>query len=85
MMHQPATIALLILLINLPFGYWRAGVPRLSPAWFLAIHLPVILAIGIRILLGMGFRLVTLPLYVAAFAGGQWLGGRGRPGAAGPA
>lgn len=78
MMHHPLTIAALILLMNLPFGYWRAGVAKLSPSWFVAIHVPVVLAIGIRLLLGVGFRLATLPLYVAAFAGGQWLGGKGR-------
>lgn len=78
MIHQPATIAVLILLMNLPFGYWREGVNKLSPSWFVAIHIPVVLAIALRVLLGMGFRLATLPLYVAAFAGGQWLGGRGR-------
>jgi len=43
-----------------------------------AIHLPVVLAIGMRILMGVPFRLVTLPLYVAAFFFGQLAGGRAR-------
>jgi hypothetical protein len=65
-----------ILLLNLPFGYWRAGLRKLSLLWFLAIHLPVPLAIGLRWALGLPFRLATLPLFVAAFFGGQFLGAR---------
>jgi hypothetical protein len=68
--------AILIFFLNLPFGYWRAGLRKLSPMWFVAIHTPVPLAIGLRIAMGMRFSLVTLPLYVAVFFGGQWIGGR---------
>lgn len=68
--------AALILALNLPFGYWRAGVRKLSAPWFLAVHAPVPLAIGLRFALGLPFRWSTLPLYVAAFCAGQWLGGR---------
>lgn len=74
----PAGIAFLIFVMNLPFGAWRAGLRKLSPAWFLAIHVPVVLAIGLRLLLGVPFRLVTLPLFVAAFFLGQLAGGRAR-------
>lgn len=74
----PAGIALLIFLINLPFGAWRAGVRKLSPSWFVAIHLPVVLAIAMRIVMGVPFRLTTLPLYVAAFFLGQLAGARVR-------
>jgi len=69
-------VAALILLLNLPFGYWRAGVRKLSVSWFVAVHVPVLLAIGLRFASGMGFQWRTLPLYVAAFFGGQWLGGK---------
>ncbi len=77
----PGGIALLIFLMNLPFGAWRARVRKLSPAWFVAIHLPVALAILMRLAMGVPFRWVTLPLYVAAFflgqlAGARWLGRR---------
>ncbi len=69
-------IAILILLINLPFGFWRAGLRKFSPAWFVAVHAPVPIAVGLRFASGLGFQWQTLPLFVAAFFGGQWLGGR---------
>lgn len=69
-------VALAILVINLPFGYWRAGVRKFSPAWFAAVHLPVPLAVGLRYAVGLPFRLATLPVFVAAFFGGQFLGAR---------
>jgi hypothetical protein len=65
-----------IVLLNLPFGYWRAGQRRLSLAWFLAVHLPVPVAIGLRWALGLPFQPGTLPFYVVAFFTGQLLGGR---------
>jgi hypothetical protein len=70
--------AALVALVNLPFGYWRVGARRLSASWFLAIHVPVLLVIGIRLLLDLPFSLRVLPFTVASFALGQWLGGRMR-------
>ncbi len=70
------TVAALIALVNLPFGFWRAGLRKFSPAWFVAVHAPVPLAIALRFATGLGFQWRTLPIYVAAFFGGQWLGGR---------
>lgn len=72
----PWALAAAIVVLNLPFGWWRAGVRKFSPAWFLAVHIPVPLAIGLRIGVGAGWRLATLPLYVAAFFTGQLLGAR---------
>ena len=77
----PLAIALLIFVMNLPFGAWRARLRKLSPTWFVAIHVPVVLAIGMRILMGVPFRLITLPFYIAAFFLGQLEGGRLRTGA----
>jgi hypothetical protein len=77
-MKTIALVAGLIFLVNLPFGYWRSGVKKFSPAWFVAVHAPVPLAIGMRYLAGMGFRLATLPIYIAAFFLGQMAGGRWR-------
>ena len=76
MLHTPYAVALMISLINLPFGWWRAGVKKLSRPWFVAVHVPVLLAIALRIAIGVPLRLVTLPLFVFAFAAGQFLGGK---------
>jgi hypothetical protein len=69
-------VAALVLLINLPFGFWRAGVRKFSAAWFVAVHAPVPLVAGLRIYSGLGFQWTTFPLIVAAFFCGQFLGGR---------
>jgi hypothetical protein len=67
---------LLVCLANLPFGYWREGLRKLSPLWFVAVHAPIPLVFGIRALLGLEWRLATLPLFLASYFAGQWLGGR---------
>lgn len=66
----------LVWLANLPFGYWRAGVAKRSLPWFAAIHLPIPLVWLVRYMLGLEWRLATLPLFVGAYFLGQWLGGR---------
>ncbi len=73
-----ALIVLLLgtLLINLPFGYWREGVRKFSAAWFVAVHAAVPIVIFGRMLLGVEWRLVTLPFMVAAYFGGQFIGAR---------
>jgi hypothetical protein len=71
-------VALGVFVLNLPFGYWRGGLRKLSPLWFVAIHAPVPLVVCLRLLAGLPFRLATLPLLVAAFFGGQTLGARFR-------
>lgn len=75
-----AMLALVVLALNVPFGYWRAGTRRFSVPWFLAVHLPVPVAIGLRIAVGGGLRLATLPVFVGAFFTGQFLGARLRVG-----
>jgi hypothetical protein len=65
-----------ILLFNLPFGYWRAHAGKFSLQWFLAVHLPVLLAISLRVLGGLGWHLLTFPALVGAYFMGQLLGGR---------
>jgi len=70
------TVALLVLLINLPFGYWRASARKLSRQWFLAVHIPVPLVIALRIYSGLGFKLISFPVIVGAFFLGQFVGGR---------
>lgn len=76
MIHAPLGLTVAaVSLLNVPFGYWRARARRLSPAWFTAVHVPVVLAILLRIVVGLPWRLATLPLFVGAFIGGQALGG----------
>ena len=71
-----ALAAAAILVLNLPFGYWRARVQRFSLRWFLAVHAPVPVVAGLRILAGIGWQWRTFPVLVVAYFGGQFLGGR---------
>ena len=70
------TVSLLVFLINLPFGYWRASVRKLSRQWFLAVHIPVPVVILLRIYSGLGFKLISFPVIVGAYFLGQFVGGR---------
>ncbi len=72
------TVAPLVFLINLPFGYWRASVRRMSRQWFLAVHIPVPLVIALRVFSGLGFKLISFPVIVGAFFLGQFVGGKVR-------
>ena len=69
-------VALGVLLLNLPFGYWRAGLKKFSAAWLLAVHAPVPLVVALRYVAGLEFRWATLPLFAAAFLAGQAIGAR---------
>ena len=71
-------VALLVFLVNLPFGYWRASVRKLSRQWFLALHLPVPLVIALWVFSGLGWKLISFPVLVGAFVLGQFVGGRVR-------
>jgi hypothetical protein len=72
------TVGPLVFLLNLPFGYWRASVRKMSPQWFLAALIPVPLVIALRIYSGLGFKLISFPVIVGAFLLGQFVGGRVR-------
>lgn len=69
-------LAALVLLLNLPFGFWRAGVKKFSASWFLAVHAPVPVVFGLRVLSGTGWQLAAVPVLISAFFIGQFLGGR---------
>ncbi len=71
-----AILAFAVLLVNLPFGYWRSGARKFSLPWFLAIHGPVPLVIGFRLAAGVGWQLSTVPLLAGAYFVGQICGGR---------
>ena len=72
------TVALLAFLINLPFGYWRASVRKLSARWFLALHLPVPLVVALGVFSGLGWKLLSFFVPAGAFLLGQFVGGRVR-------
>jgi hypothetical protein len=67
-------ITILVFLLNIPFGYWRANVKRFSTQWFLAIHIPVPFIVAMRILSGVGFGWETYLLMVAGYFLGQQFG-----------
>jgi hypothetical protein len=71
-----AWIAAIVLILNMPFGYWRAHTKRFSAQWILAIHIPVPMIAALRIYSGLGWRMATFPVLIAAFFVGQFVGGR---------
>ena len=73
---ESSLLALVVLIINIPFGYWREGVRKFSVKWFLAVHAAVPLIILVRFVAGVEWRLVALPLTVFAYFFGQYLGAR---------
>lgn len=77
-MHTLWMVAIAVVLVNLPFGFWRAGLRRFSLPWYVAVHAPVPLVVGLRLLAGLGWRLSILPVLIGAFFAGQFLGGMSR-------
>ena len=67
-------VLIAILLINICFGYWRSNTRKLTFQWILAIHIPVPVAIVLRLTF-LGWNWLMLPAFVAAFAAGQFAGG----------
>ncbi|MBT3363347.1 MAG: hypothetical protein HN929_03965 [Chloroflexi bacterium] len=68
-------VALIIFVLTLPFGYWRAAVRKLCLQWFLAIHLPVLIVIAMRFISGL-WQWYTYPLFIGAFFLGHFLAAR---------
>ncbi len=66
--------SIITILLNIPFGYWRANVRRFNMQWYLAIHLPVPAIIALRIFGGIGFHWSTYVAMIAAYLFGQFLG-----------
>lgn len=65
-----------VLLLNIPFGYWRKHVRKFSWSWFFAVHIPVPFVVLIRYSFQLGFQLYTYPFLVASFFFGQYTGGK---------
>ncbi|MCL5292853.1 MAG: hypothetical protein M1548_10140 [Actinobacteria bacterium] len=69
-----AGIALFTIILNLPFGRYRAGVTRFCVRWWLAIHLPIPAIFALRHLFGFDWH--AIPILFAAAVTGQVLGSR---------
>lgn len=69
-----ALVALLVFLINLPFGALRGREIKYSFKWFLFIHLPIPFVVLLRIYSDIGFALYTYPILIGAFFSGQLIG-----------
>ena len=69
-------VCMAVFIINIPFGYWRANVRRFSMQWYLAIHLPVILVIAMRLTTHLGFAWSSYVILVTAFFLGQVFGSK---------
>ena len=65
-----------VFMLNIPFGYWRDRSRKFSLQWILAIHLPIPLIIGLRIVTHLGWHPSTFPVTIGSFFLGQFLGGR---------
>jgi hypothetical protein len=72
------TFAPLVFLLSLPFGYWRASVKKFSRQWFLAAHLPALLAVALWVFWGPGWKLARCFAVAVAFLLGQFVGGKVR-------
>ena len=73
-------LAVAVLVLNLPFGFWRAGVKKFTLPWFVAVHAPVPVVVLLRVISGLGWHLASFPVLVGAFFTGQFLGGAMRRG-----
>ncbi|SHI83788.1 hypothetical protein [Desulfosporosinus lacus] len=67
-------ILMTVILLNIPFGYWRENVKKFSVQWFLSVHLPVPVIMFLRIQMGLGWELSTYLMLVGAYFTGQYLG-----------
>ena len=68
-------LALSVAVLNVPFGYWRAGTKTLTLPWFVAVHAPVPIVVVLRLAAGVAWRLSAFGVLAAAFFTGQWVGG----------
>lgn len=64
------------LLSNIPLGYLREDVERLSIRWFIYIHLSIPFIVALRYNLGFGWEVI--PFSIACAVAGQILGSRVR-------
>lgn len=70
------SVAFIVFLVNVPFGYWRRNTMKFSRQWFLSIHAPVPIVVAFRVFAGVGWYLITFPVLMGAFFLGQLIGGK---------
>ncbi|HEX9861349.1 MAG TPA: hypothetical protein VGB23_09095 [Nitrospirota bacterium] len=76
---MPLTGKILVLIaaafaMNVPLGYLRQGVRRLSFMWFLYIHLSIPFIILLRVTMGVSYWYI--PFSLGSAVAGQIAGGR---------
>jgi hypothetical protein len=73
------TFAIIVFFLAFPFGFWRAKSPFKSKDWMLAIHIPVVFIILMRIYnklhFHIGFSWISVLYNVIAFMAAQYLAG----------
>lgn len=69
-------VTILVFVLNIPFGFWRASVKKFSWKWFLAVHLPIPFVVLLRFGFGLGFQFYTYPFLIAGFFIGQMIGAK---------
>lgn len=73
------TFALIVFVLAFPFGFWRVRTKFRSAQWMLAIHIPVLFIILLRIFnkmyFSIGFTFKSLIFNVIAFFLAQYLAG----------
>ena len=67
-------IAFFVLILNIPFGYWRAGTRKFSRDWYLAIHIPVPIVLLFRLFFNLGWGWESYAVLVTAYFAGQLTG-----------
>jgi hypothetical protein len=72
--HLPV-LAVVVALLNVPFGYWRAGTRKFTLPWFVAVHAPVPIVIALRLSAGVAWRFGAFGVLAGAFFTGQYVGG----------
>jgi hypothetical protein len=72
--HTGLELVAAALALNLPFGAYRATTRRLSPKWFLAIHLPIPFIFVLRV--GAHYGYAFIPWLVLGALAGQIAGAR---------
>jgi hypothetical protein len=69
-----SAVLVAVVLVTLPFGFYRAYTRKMTLRWFLAIHVPVVLVFLARVEAHLSYAFI--PFTCLAFATSQILGAR---------